>query len=148
MDVETTILLLRIGLILLLYVFLVQVLIVIWRDLRGAAAGPAQPPVAAEPVAHLVLLDGAAGVPVGSVFPLAANSTLGRVAPNTVVLPDPAVSARHSRLAYRQGEWWLEDLGSANGTYLNGAPVEKPTPVRDGDEIELAQVKLRLEIGE
>lgn len=147
MDVETTILLLRVGLIVLLYVFLGQVLIVIWRDLRGASPGQARPLAADEPIARLVLLEGAAsGLSAGTEFPLSANNTLGRAAPNTVILPDPAVSARHGRLAYRQGQWWLEDLGSANGTYLNGALVEKPAPVADGDEIEVAQVKLRMEI--
>jgi len=145
LDVEVAILLLRLGLVLLLYLFLVQVLVVIWRDLRGVQAAP--PVMAPEnPTARLVVLDGSAsGLAVGTEFILKATNTLGRVPPNTVIIPDPAVSARHARLAYRQGQWWLEDLGSANGTYLNGTLVKHPVPVADGDEIELAQVKLRLE---
>lgn len=146
LDVEVAILLLRLGLVLLLYLFLVQVLVVIWRDLRGIQATP---PITAQenPAARLVVLDGSAsGLATGTEFILDVTNTLGRVPPNTVVIPDPAISARHARLSYHQGRWWLEDLGSANGTYLNGVLVEKPTPVADGDEIELAQVKFRLEM--
>lgn len=146
LDMGVAILLLRLGLVLLLYLFLVQVLLVTWRDLRSTQATPAVT-APENPAARLVVLDGSAsGLAAGTEFILDVTNTLGRVPPNTIIIPDPAISARHARLAYHQGRWWLEDLGSANGTYLNGVPVEKPTPVADGDEIELAQVKLRLEM--
>jgi pSer/pThr/pTyr-binding forkhead associated (FHA) protein len=45
--------------------------------------------------------------------------TIGRLAPCTVLVEgDPEVSRRHARLALKHGEWWLEDLASANGTFL------------------------------
>ena len=146
-DAEAWILVLRVGLVLLLYAFLLQVLVVVWRDLRGSAPETLPRHSGDEPAAQLVVLDGAGtGLAAGTAFLLAFSSTVGRIAPNTVVLPDPGVSARHARIARRQGQWVLEDLGSANGTCLNGTAVERAVPVGDGDEIEIAQVKLRMEI--
>jgi pSer/pThr/pTyr-binding forkhead associated (FHA) protein len=143
--VEEIILVLRLGLVALLYLFLVQVLLVVWRDLRGAAPAAAG---AAPQSARLVLVEpGGSGLASGTEFTLADSASLGRLEPNTVILPDPAVSARHARLSLRQGRWWVEDLGSANGTYVNGLPVEGPAPLADGSEIEIAQVRLRLEVG-
>ncbi len=53
----------------------------------------------------------------------------------TVRLADETVSRRHARLVPQNGGWLLEDLGSANGTYLNGVKVARPMPVNRGDQI-------------
>ena len=82
---------------------------------------------------------------MGSQFDLVANGTLGRTEPNSIVIPDPAVSARHCRLAYRRGQWWIDDLGSANGTRVNGNLVTGSTVLNDGDVVEVAQVKFVME---
>ncbi len=52
-----------------------------------------------------------------------------------VRLTDKTVSRRHASIAARNGTWMLEDLGSANGTYLNGVKVTRPMPVSRGDQI-------------
>ena len=65
---------------------------------------------------------------------------LGRAANNTIVLPGDKVSRRHSMVhAQGQDEYWLVDLGSSNGTYLNGRRVSQPCQLSDGDQITIAE---------
>jgi hypothetical protein len=136
--------LLRMGLVGLLYLFLLLVALVAWRELRAVPLAAARPAPAS--YGYLAIVDGAAsGHTAGEVLPLQPITLLGRGAGNTIVLNDPLVSATHALLSYRQGRWWLEDRGSTNGTVLNGVLVEQPTVVSFGDLIELGQVKLRLE---
>ena len=65
-----------------------------------------------------------------------------------MVLDDPTVSNRHARLSYHHGQWWLEDLQSTNGTFLNNEPVLAPLVVTSGDVLRCGQVGLTLIPGE
>jgi pSer/pThr/pTyr-binding forkhead associated (FHA) protein len=68
-------------------------------------------------------------------------------APRTAALAlagDAEVSARHARLFVQERRLLLEDLGSTNGTWLNGVRVLAPTPVREGDVLRCGQTELRL----
>ncbi len=62
---------------------------------------------------------------------------LGRRDDNDVVIDDPQISRRHASLSWEKGKFILRDLGSANGTFLNGVPVEEPCALREGDAIGL-----------
>ena len=70
---------------------------------------------------------------------------LANRANNAIVIEDQFVSAEHAILTFRGRAWLLEDLGSTNGTFVNGAPVEGVAPLGFGDVIQLGQVRLRLE---
>lgn len=72
--------------------------------------------------------------------------TIGRENTCDFVVPDETVSSRHARLNYRYLQWWLEDIQSTNGTFLNDERVETPTIVISGDEIRVGQVILLVEI--
>jgi pSer/pThr/pTyr-binding forkhead associated (FHA) protein len=72
-------------------------------------------------------------------------TTIGRGPGNTIQLADRGVSAQHARLVHRADRWWLEDLGSTNGTWLNGRRVERPLPVQAGDVLQVARTVLRVE---
>ena len=61
-------------------------------------------------------------------------------------LDDQAVSSQHARLSFRQQQWWLEDLASTNGTFLNGEEVTAPVVITDGDEVRLGHKGVRIEI--
>jgi pSer/pThr/pTyr-binding forkhead associated (FHA) protein len=138
--------LLRMGLMGLLYLFLLLVAVVAWRELRAVPAGPVVAKAAPAGYGYLTIVEAAAsGRTTGEVLPLPPITLIGRGAGNTIVLNDPSVSAVHALLTYRQGRWWLEDRGSTNGTVLNGVLVEQPTVASLGDLIELGQVRLRLE---
>jgi signal transduction histidine kinase len=54
---------------------------------------------------------------------------------SSVVLADKTASRRHARLAYEDERWVLEDLGSGNGTFVNGVRTKAPTPVNRGDQV-------------
>lgn len=63
-------------------------------------------------------------------------------------IPDETVSARHARLSYHQNQWWVEDMGSTNGTFLNDERVRVPTVIISGDELRCGQVSLVLSISD
>lgn len=126
----------------LLYWFLWSVVRVLLGDLRAAAR---------EPVAELgrliVLASPRGEPPVGVVFGLEAVNTLGRDVNNSIVLDDEFVSAAHAALTYRGRAWYVEDLGSTNGTYVNGEAIDDIWPLTYGDEVQIGQVRLRLDRG-
>ncbi len=140
---ETIVLLFRFALLLALYLFLWQVIAVVWRDLQSRAPKEAAPE---GPQARLVVLTGGA-TPLlpGHSFPLAGSVTLGRGPDNTIVLSDSFVSTNHARLEARDDRWWLADLGSRNGTLLNGQRVDGEVPVKRGDVVTIGPVTLKLE---
>lgn len=130
----------RLAFLAALYVFLWTVVRTLVRDLRQAAREPA-----AE-LGRLVVLASPSGEPpVGSAFRLDAVTTLGRDVNNAIVIDDEFASAQHAALTYRGRAWYLEDFGSTNGTFVNGNPVTGLVPVAFGDELQVGQVRLRLE---
>jgi pSer/pThr/pTyr-binding forkhead associated (FHA) protein len=64
--------------------------------------------------------------------------TVGRGSDCNLILPERQVSRYHIRIRHEQGNYVLYDLGSKNGTHLNGAQIAEPTILRDGDEIQIA----------
>ena len=124
----------------LLYVVLARIVRSLLRDLRAAAREPGTT------LGRLVVLESPAGEPeVGRSFDLDAITTLGRDVNNAIVIEDPFASSDHAVLTYRGRSWYVEDLGSTNGTYLNGRAVAEVSPLGFGDEVGIGQVRMRLE---
>lgn len=71
--------------------------------------------------------------------------TIGRADDSAFVLNDDYASARHARLLPRDGHWYLEDLDSRNGTFLNGQRVDQPERLEPGMEIRIGRTTLRLQ---
>lgn len=69
--------------------------------------------------------------------------TVGRLASCDVVLDDPTVSREHAAFVHRNGDWWLVDLGSTNGTLVNGRAASEQR-VSAGDRIEFGEATLEL----
>ena len=132
----------RLLLTVLLYLFLVAVFVVLWRDLRTDTGSPA---VAQERKAQLVTLSGCEGLKPNTVLELQAFTTLGRGAANKIVVPDSFASAEHALISWHTGQWWLEDLGSRNGTHINDETVTAPTILSVGDVISIGLVKLKFQ---
>jgi hypothetical protein len=96
----------------------------------------------------LATLARAAGPRAGEALAVARPvATLGRAASCDVVVDDDSVSDRHARLAYEAGAWTLTDLGSTNGTAVEGARLEPnvPAPLPYGAALRLGGVRLRFE---
>jgi pSer/pThr/pTyr-binding forkhead associated (FHA) protein len=141
---ETTLFLLRVAFLAVLYLFLGAVLIVVWRDMRAAeeeAAAPEQ----VHALGYLQVTNpGTTTYVRGDLMPMQPVTAIGRDLGNDIVLTDAFASAHHALLTYREGRWWLEDLGSSNGTTVNGSRIQRPTPLDPGDLIGIGQVVLKL----
>lgn len=80
------------------------------------------------------------GPNAGEIYPLEKEEIwIGREPRNDVVIPDPEVSRRHARLVLRGGSYAIEDLGSTNGTLVNGDLIAGLRILRHGDVIELGE---------
>jgi pSer/pThr/pTyr-binding forkhead associated (FHA) protein len=76
----------------------------------------------------------------GVTFPLEGDQlTIGRDSSNGVSINDPEVSRKHSRLSFQGGKYVLEDLGSTNGTFVNGQRLVGPVVLKSGDVISLGE---------
>ena len=91
-------------------------------------------------------------------LPRGGEAVLGRLDATRGVFPDVdltpdgglegGVSRRHARVHQQKSQFFIEDLGSANGTFLNGQRLTPylPHPLRDGDEVQLGRVRLRISV--
>ena len=79
-------------------------------------------------------------------FELVSDVVLGRDTSADIVLTDPSgeVSRRHARIVIRGTEAVLEDLGSSNGTFVNGERLDGPYALRAGDKVEARRVHARV----
>ena len=135
-----TIWLVRILFLVLLYLFLYGVARALSRDLRQAAREPGTE------IGRLVVVTSPSGEPAqGTSIGLDAITTLGRDVNNAIVIDDQFASAQHAVLTFRGRTWYVEDLASTNGTFVNGVQVEGVSPLGYGDEVQLGQVRMRLE---
>jgi Inner membrane component of T3SS, cytoplasmic domain len=149
----------RYGFLVLLWIFVFTVVGVIRRDLfagarssrlvaapRGigpAAAGGKPAKVKRGKAAHQLVVT--AGALAGTRITLGeAPITIGRAEDCTLVITDDYASARHARLVPRNAQWYLEDMGSTNGTYLDRAKVSAPTPVPLGVPIRIGRTSFEL----
>lgn len=146
LDFDWFILLLRVLFIFLLYFFLYQVLRVTARELTAiASAIPQSKPVVPVTSARLVVVDGAeSDLAPGTSFELQPVTTIGRGSGATIRIVEPFVSSEHAEITRTDGRWWLYDLGSTNGTFVNGQPVSSPTGIRAGDIVQFGRIALQL----
>jgi pSer/pThr/pTyr-binding forkhead associated (FHA) protein len=131
----------RLAFLAALYLFLALVVRTLLRDIRAASRDPAGA------LGRLVVISSAGLPAAGSIFPLDAVTTLGRDLGSSVVLDDAFASARHAILTFRGRGWYVEDLGSTNGTLVNGVPVTSALSLGFGDELQIGEIRMRLERG-
>lgn len=143
------ILALRIAFIFLVYFFLYQVARISLRELvtigtvaineDGGRSSMADPSSAME------LLDPAeSSYPVGTMFPLDHYTTIGRHGENSIEINDGFISGSHAEIMYDNGTWWLQDLSSTNGTFLNNQPVHNRIRLSRGDIVQFGRVRCRV----
>jgi len=75
----------------------------------------------------------------------AGGATIGRSRECEIVVDDPGVSRKHVEIRHAREGWLVEDLGSTNGSTVNGAPLRAPHVLANGDEIEMGSTALRFE---
>lgn len=164
---DTGLAILRGSLIALLYLFLLRVVLLVARELRGTPAPAPEPQyadvrmagaVAAEPVTvaepvmakparrkfkgwQLVVVDPKARR--GARYDVDGEATIGRGGGCAVSLPDDTfVSTVHARVFQRDGSLWVEDLGSTNGTLVDGTALTEPRELRRGARVQVGSTVL------
>lgn len=145
MPNELILLLLRFLSALLLLVLLGAIFRFLWREQRIASADVENN---RRHFGYLVMLreiDGHMHL-TGEKFALKPLTSLGRSPTNTVIITDNFASSEHALVTLRQGQWWLEDRNSRNGTLINNVPVKQPIVISEGDIIGIGQIRLRLEL--
>ena len=157
-DAEETLLVLKVAFLVLLYLFIWAVVRSATRDLRTApqeslVIGAQEADVlrarygqvVETPSARLLVMSSPA-LDVGSTLEVTAPIRLGRGGENAVELAgDDFVSSRHAVLEPRNDGLWVEDIGSTNGTFVNGARVTTARVLRAGDVVRIGQTELRVE---
>ncbi len=104
------------------------------------APAPVQPP---SPVIRRLIVYYPHGHQDVQLPPSTAPITLGRAPDNTIVINDPTVSSRHARL-FLQGSWWyIQDLGSTNGTFVNNNRITQH-PIQIGDQLRLGAIVIQI----
>jgi hypothetical protein len=160
---------LKFGFLIVLYLFLVWMARSALRDLRSggvsegagpervdyedatgmhvASAGLGGPPRdgAAPGGPPKLRVHTAAGLRSGSAYDLSDGALLGRGDGADIRLEDAFASTRHARLVPEGDVIVLEDLGSTNGTYLNGEPLRGPQPLHIGDRIKIGDSEFSFE---
>lgn len=96
------------------------------------------------PAANLIVKQ---GPQIGILFPITGNRVvLGREETCDIIIQDAEVSRRHSELVWEHNGFLMQDLGSSNGTFVNGVQITTPTRLKPGDVIGLGQTGLVLEM--
>jgi hypothetical protein len=154
-DVEGVLLLLKACFLVLLYLFIWRIVRTASRDLRlpqesfllgpqqAAAAGLTPPPMN---MGRLVVIRSTA-IDENTEYELdSAGISIGRGGPNDVQLNgDEFASAKHARVEPRRDGVWIEDVGSTNGTFVNGIRLTRARKLAAGDLVRVGETDLRFE---
>lgn len=145
MSTDLILFILRAVVGLLLLVWLGALFVVMWRDYRSAVHEAQASRRAYGQLIGLHEIDGSY-MRTGQVYPLLPLTSIGRAPTNTIPVEDTFASNEHAVVALRNGQWWLEDRRSRNGTTLNGMMVKQPIVITDGDIIGIGQLRFQLEL--
>jgi pSer/pThr/pTyr-binding forkhead associated (FHA) protein len=150
--VEEALLLLKIGFLVLLYLFLWRIVRTASRDLRtpqeSFVLAPQQirkSPSPERTIAGRLVFVSDGEVPKEPYEIDSAAVTVGRGRANDIPLDDEFASTQHARVESRPDGVWLEDIGSTNGTAVNGVLLEEPHKLSPGDMIRIGETDLRFE---
>jgi pSer/pThr/pTyr-binding forkhead associated (FHA) protein len=153
---ELTLLLIRIAYLAVLWIFVLSAISVIRSDMFGArvpeAARAAEPrgregkqktpPKRRGSPTHVLVTEGSNA---GERAELAAAPILiGRGSDAAIRLDDDYVSTRHARIAASGDQWYVEDLGSTNGTYIGTVRITQPTTITLGTQVRIGKTILEL----
>jgi pSer/pThr/pTyr-binding forkhead associated (FHA) protein len=141
--------LLKLAFIGVLYLFLLWIARSALKDLArpvGARVAP-DDRASAQELAHrsVLVAEGGGGLRAGSAFELDNSATIGRSPAVEIQIDDPFASGRHARIYERGGLFYLEDMGSTNGTFLNGEAVRSQELLRVEDNIRIGDTSFRYE---
>lgn len=120
--------------IIIIYAFMLSIIRLIYLDIKGIDKSKSQ--------TYLKLINMKDDLPfkLSEHYSLDGETTLGRGNENKIVIRDPFISKVHLKLFKEDGKYYLEDLDSANGTYLNDERIDSTVELNNGDIIRVGQV--------
>jgi pSer/pThr/pTyr-binding forkhead associated (FHA) protein len=146
---EPLVVALKFGFLAVLYLFLLWVARSAMKDLgRGAEPAPARPVETpgsshASPLSAQLVVVAAKGYEPGTSWNIDGGLTMGRSEGAEIRVDDSFASSSHARL-FRRGDFmWVEDMGSTNGTYLNGRQISSAERLKRGDVIRIGDSEYR-----
>jgi len=121
----------------IIYYFMFSIIRLIYLDIKGIKASPL------EKDTYLKLINRKDSLPfkIQEVYNLEDSITIGRSNENDVIIKDPYISKKHLSIVKDEEEYYLEDLNSANGTYLNGDRLMDAVKLKNGDRIQFGQIE-------
>ncbi len=123
--------------IIIIYMFILSIIRLIYLDIKGIDTYSKDNGV------YLKLVNRKDSLPfkVKEYYPLVGQITLGRGNDNQIMLKDPYISKKHLKIVEDEGKFYLEDLNSSNGTYVNGERIMDVVELKNGDRIRVGQVE-------
>ena len=139
----------------LIWLFFLRVLRTVWLEVASPAVAGAASGVVTDVIIPDEVASGSVDVPyemlllappelAGQRHSLAKEVSMGRASSNDVVINDTYASQRHARCFEYEGQIVVEDLGSTNGTLVNGHPLTGPTILSVGDQIAIGETLLEM----
>ena len=128
---------LRLAAALILYAFLGWALFVLWRDLNREQTRTQ----ASAEIPAIVLTTLADGYPIEFIQ---KQISIGRDNACDYAIANETVSSRHAQLFFSKNQWWVDDLQSKNGTYLNGEKVNHSMILAKNDELRIGEVCIQV----
>ena len=148
---------LQFGFLAILYLFLLWVVRSARRDLAGGANAdvPVAGGAAAQPsrerggmdlrqgIRPRLVVVAAMNFPPGTEFEIGDSATMGRASSSEIPIEDPFASSAHARIFPRGQFMYIEDMGSTNGTYLNGRQLRRPEQLKTADTVRIGETEYR-----
>ncbi|MCY3976718.1 MAG: FHA domain-containing protein [Chloroflexi bacterium] len=141
MSIEVAVLILRLLAGLSLLAFLIILFAIVWRSMRQLDR---QLQASRVKYGYLICRRLDSSEMAAESYELSAITTLGRSASNSIIVNDDFASAEHARIVLEDGQWWLEDRRSKNGTRLNDAAIDQRTILANGDLIGIGELTYQL----
>lgn len=134
---EALALIFRYIFIVIIYLFMLAIIRMIYLDIKNLRVTPN------EEGAYLKLISRRESIPykIKEEYPVIGQLNVGRVGGNEIILRDPYVSKKHARIFGKDNSYYIEDLGSSNGTYINGRRIVETTEIIHGDRIKIGQIE-------
>ena len=118
--------------ILIIYIFIINIIRLIYLDIRSINTDSSETDSSyLKVINRLDTLD----FRMQEYYPLIDELSIGRNTKNDIVIKDKVVSKNHAHIFYEDGLYFIEDLNSSNGTYLNGEQIDEIIELRDSDRI-------------
>lgn len=121
----------------IIYLFMFSIIRLIYLDIKGMGV------ISYDNTTYLKLINRKDSLPfkIKEVYTLEDSTTIGRNNQNKIIIKDPYISKNHLKIVKDEGDYYIEDLNSANGTFINGTKIMDAVRLKNGDRIRLGQIE-------